>query len=51
MDGIPAALDLLGSVAGLLDENDSSKAVVQVPEIHGGHATFKVALQANQNGY
>lgn len=42
MDGVPAPFDLLGSIAGLLDENNSSEAMIQVPEVHRGHATLKV---------
>lgn len=49
VDGVPAALDLLRPIAGLFDENDSGEAVVQVPQVHGRHATFKVALQTNQS--
>lgn len=48
VDGVPAPLDLLGSITGLLDENDSSEATVQVPQIHRRHATFKVAVEQNQ---
>lgn len=42
MDGVPAPFDLLGSIPGLLDENNSSEAMIQVPEVHRGHATLKV---------
>lgn len=42
MDGVPAPFDLLGSIPSLLDENNSSEAMIQVPEVHGGHATLKV---------
>lgn len=42
MDGVPAAFDLLGSIPGLLDQNDSGEAMIQVPEVHGGHASLKV---------
>ncbi len=42
MDGVPAPFDLLGSIPGLLDENNSSEAMIQVPEVHGGHTTLKV---------
>ena len=42
VDGVPAPLDLLGAVPGLLDEDDAGKAVVQVPQVHGRHAALKV---------
>lgn len=42
MDGVPASFNLLGSIASLLDENDSSKSMIQVPEVHRGHTTLKV---------
>lgn len=42
MNGVPASFNLLGSIAGLFDENNSCKAMIQVPEIHRGHATLKV---------
>lgn len=42
MDGVPAPFDLLRSIPSLLDENNSSKAMIQVPEVHGGHAPLKV---------
>lgn len=42
MDRVPAPFDLLRSIPSLLDENDSSKAVIQVPEVHRRHTTLKV---------
>lgn len=42
MDGVPAPFDLLGSIPSLLDENNSSEAVIQVPKVHRGHTTLKV---------
>ena len=42
VDGVPAPLDLLGAIAGLLDEDDTGEAVVQVPEVNGRHAALKV---------
>lgn len=42
MDGVPTPFDLLGSIPGLLDENNSGKAMIQVPEVHRGHTTLKV---------
>lgn len=46
MDGVPAPFDLLGSIPSLLDENNSSKAMIQVPEVHGGHPTLKVPTKS-----
>lgn len=48
MDGVPAPFDLLGSIPSLLDENNSSEAVIQVPEVHGGDAALKVPLRRPQ---
>lgn len=45
VDGVPAPFDLLRSIASLLDENYSSEPIVQVPQVHRRHATFKVALK------
>lgn len=50
MDGVPAPFDLLGSIPSLLDENNSSKAMIQVPEVHGGHTTLKVPKKT-QSGH
>ena len=44
VNGIPASFDLLRPVAGLLDENDASEAVIEVPQVDGGHAALKVHL-------
>lgn len=50
MDGVPASFDLLGSIASLLDENDSSKSMIQVPEVHRGNTTLKIAEQQRGGG-
>ena len=42
MNGVPASLGSL-CVSRLLDENDTGKAVVQVPQVHRTHTTFKVS--------
>lgn len=48
VDGVPAPFDLLWSIASLLDENYSSEPIVQVPQVHRRHATFKVAFKKTQ---
>lgn len=45
MDGVPAPFDLLGTVSGLLNENNSRKAVIQIPEVHRGNPAFKIPDQ------
>lgn len=42
VDGVPAALDLLGAVPSLLDEDHASKTMVQVPEVDRRDTTFKI---------
>lgn len=50
MDGVPASFNLLGSIASLLDENDSSKSMIQVPEVHRGNTTLKIAETTTGGG-
>jgi len=42
MNGIPTAFDQLRAIASLFNEYNSSKAVVQIPQIHRRNATFKI---------
>lgn len=44
MDRVPTAFDHLGSVAGLLDQDDAGEAAVQVPQVNGGDAALEVQL-------
>lgn len=44
VDGVPAALDLLGAVAGLLDEDDAGEAVIQIPQVDGGNPALKIPV-------
>lgn len=50
MDGVPASFNLLGSITSLLDENDSSKSMIQVPEVHRGHTTLKITRTTTDSG-
>lgn len=50
MDGVPASFNLLRSIASLLDENDSSKSMIQVPEVHRGHTTLKITRATTDRG-
>lgn len=51
MDGVPAPFDLLGAIPGLFDENNSSEAMIQVPEVHGGHTALKVPKKTHIRGH
>ena len=45
VNGVPGSLhglSLLGGVLGLLDEDDSGKAIIQVPGVDGGNTTLVV---------
>eukprot|EP00052_Salpingoeca_macrocollata_P016164 m.129529 g.129529 ORF g.129529 m.129529 type:complete len:353 (+) comp19950_c1_seq1:41-1099(+) len=50
VNGVPAALDLLRSVAHLLDEDAAGKAMVQVPQVHRRHTTLKIKVAVGVEG-
>ena len=50
MNRVPAALDLLRPIAGLLDQYDAGEAVIEVPEIDGGDAPLEVHLPVHVEG-
>lgn len=42
VDGVPAALDFFGAISSLLNEDDSGKTMIQIPQVNGGHTAFKI---------
>lgn len=42
VDGVPASFDLVRSIPSFFYQQNTSKSMIKIPQVHRGHATFKV---------